>query len=60
MIKIIGLLLFCSLCFIGKAQDTVKVKTTLTPAQEAENLYNQGLEFVAKKDHNMAIENFKV
>ena len=58
MIKNIGLVLLCVSCFFGKSQDTVKVKTSLTPIQEAENLYNQGLEFIGKKEHNMAIENF--
>ena len=40
------------------AQDTVKVKTVLTTEQEAENAYNAGLEFMGKKDFNMAIEQF--
>ena len=40
------------------AQDTVKVKTSLTPEQESQNLYNQGLELITKKEYNLAIENF--
>lgn len=39
-------------------QDTVKVKTALTPDQEAENAYNAGLESMSKKDFNMAVEQF--
>jgi tetratricopeptide (TPR) repeat protein len=40
------------------AQDTVKIKTALTPEQEAENAYNVGLEYMSKKEFNGAIENF--
>ena len=44
--------------FNSIAQDTVKVKVALTADQEAENAYNVGLEFVAKKEYIMAIEQF--
>ena len=46
------------LCLNASAQDTVKVKTALTIEQEAENAYNVGLEYIGKKDYNMAIEQF--
>ena len=46
------------ICLNSYAQDTVKVKTALTTEQEAENAYNAGLEFISKKDYNMAIEQF--
>ncbi|MHB8260417.1 MAG: tetratricopeptide repeat protein [Bacteroidia bacterium] len=42
----------------AKAQDTIKVKTNLTPEQEAENAYNIALEMMGKKDYNAAIDNF--
>ena len=46
------------LCLNASAQDTVKVKTALTTEQEAENAYNVGLEYMSRKDYNMAIEQF--
>ena len=41
-----------------QAQDTVKVKTNLTPQQEAETLYNTALEMMGKKEYVGAIDNF--
>ena len=54
------LLLICFglTCLNTFGQDTVKIKTALTPEQEAENAYNIGLEYMTKKDFNGAIENF--
>lgn len=45
-------------CFQLQAQDTVKIKTALTPEQEAENAYNTALEMMGKKEYQPAIENF--
>ena len=45
-------------CFQSYAQDTVKVKTNLTPEQEAETAYNLALEMMGKKDYNAAITDF--
>ncbi len=41
-----------------KAQDTVKIKSAITPEQQAEMAYNLGLDVLSKKDYNEAIENF--
>src|SRR6202007_3474965 len=45
-------------CFTLQAQDTVKIKSALTPEQEAENAYNIALEMMGKKDYTSAIDNF--
>ncbi|HXU25871.1 MAG TPA: hypothetical protein VN698_01475, partial [Bacteroidia bacterium] len=45
-------------CFQLHAQDTVKIKTALTPEQEAENAYNIALEMMGKKEYPAAIDNF--
>ena len=54
----ICIICFGFICLNISAQDTVKIKTALTPEQEAENTFNLGLEFMMKKDFNTAIENF--
>jgi tetratricopeptide (TPR) repeat protein len=41
-----------------QAQDTVKVKTNLTPEQQAETAYNLALEMMGKKQYSAAIDNF--
>lgn len=58
MKRFILILSFGAACLGATAQDTVKIKTSLTPDQEAENAYNMALEMMGKKDYNNAIENF--
>lgn len=54
------LLLLCLgfMCLSTVAQDTVKVKTVLTPEQEADLAYNDGLELITKKDYSTAVSQF--
>jgi|ERR1700757_4354367 len=58
MKKIFITLIAFVFCFTLQAQDTVKIKTALTPEQEAENAYNMGLETMGKKEYPAAIDNF--
>ena len=58
MKRVILILSLSAACLGARAQDTVKIKTSLTPDQEAENAYNAALEMMGKKDYNNAIENF--
>ncbi|MBS1646628.1 MAG: tetratricopeptide repeat protein [Bacteroidetes bacterium] len=54
-------LLFISASFLfyqTQAQDTVKVKTNASPEQEAESLYNTGLEQMSQQKYMAAIEAF--
>jgi len=58
MKKIIITLITFVFCFNLHAQDTVKVKTNLTPEQQAETAYNLALEMMGKKEYSAAIDNF--
>src|ERR1700744_1812123 len=58
MKKILVTLLILVVSYQLHAQDTVKVKTNLTPEQEAETVYNTALEMMGKKEYAAAIENF--
>lgn len=56
MLRLIILLLLVPL--IGGAQDTVKVALTLTPEQQAELDYNNGIDALKKNDHALAADLF--
>ncbi len=58
MKKIFLAIIVIAYSFHLKAQDTVKVKTNLTPEQEAETVYNAALEMMGKKQYAAAIDNF--
>lgn len=58
MIKKLFILLFLAFAQYSFSQDTVKVATTLTPDQQAEADYNEGLERMKRSDFLTAVDYF--